>query len=812
MRFNPRAMHDLKLALRTLLKTPAFTIVAVLTIAIGIGANTTLYSIFDRLMLNPVSIPEAGRVVALWAVNNERGFVAPAVSWPRYDEIRIASNSFSELADSCFDSHTLTGNGDPEQAAALRVTHNFFRTLGIKPAMGRDFVAEEDVQGGPFVVILSHEYWQSRFGGRGSIVGESIILSGQPHEVIGIMPPRMTNPFSGVQVFVPRVFEVAGLTQMQVQVGAGYSQPIGRLKPGVTREQANAELTALTKTYKEQFATRLDADNQIEARGYADTLVQGIRPTMFTLLGAVAFVLLIACANVASLFLGRLSARHKEIAVRQSLGATRRTIVRQFLAESFVFSLAAGALGVLLANWALASIQRLVANQLAPNTELAISWAALAATIAVTFIVSLLVGLFPALQASSPDLVDALKDSSRGNAGGVRGRRFRGTLIISEVALSVVLLVGSGLLLQSFIKLQGTPPGFRPEGLAVAFVGTPTQRYPTPESQQQFFGGVVESLKRNPQVVSAAAAVGVPLTGFAPQAPYTVGSDAALPLPQRPLAGLRLVSEGYFRTVGIALREGREFTDRDRTGAPLVCVISESFARRLFPNESAIGKVLRRGRDAEFAHEIVGVAADVKSVGLAAPAPDEIYYPMRQLPRGGMSIVARVDSDPATLQTIMTTAVAQVDKDQPISFFQTMDTIISQNLGFQRIVATLTGIFAGVALLLAAVGLYSVLAYSVAQRTSEIGIRMALGARRSQVLQLIVKQGMALVAIGLVVGLGAAFGAGTLIASLLFETQPFDTVIYAAVAVLFAAVALLACVLPALRAAKIDPIVALRSE
>jgi len=805
-------MHDLKLALRTLLKTPGFTIVAVLTIAIGIGANTTLYSIFDRLMLNPVSIPDAGRVVALWAVNNERGFVAPAISWPRYDEIRIASKSFSELADSCFDSHTLTGNGDPEQVAALRVTHNFFRTLGIKPAVGRDFLAGEDMQGGPFVVILSHEYWQSRFGSRGSIVGENIILSGQPHEVIGIMPPRMTNPFSGVQVFVPRVFEVAGLTQMQVQVGAGYSQPIGRLKPGVTREQANAELAAITRTYKEQFATRLDADNQIEARGYADTLVQGIRPTMFTLLGAVAFVLLIACANVASLFLGRLSARHKEIAVRQSLGATRRTIVRQFLAESFVFSLAAGALGVLLASWALASIQRLVANQLAPNTELTISWAALAATIAVTFVVSLLIGLFPALQASSPDLVDALKDSSRGNAGGARGRRFRGTLIISEVALSVVLLVGSGLLLQSFIRLQNTPPGFRPGGVAVAFVGTPTQRYPTPESQQQFFGEVVESLKRNPQVVSAAAAVGVPLTGFAPQAPYTVGSDAALPLPQRPLAGLRLVSEGYFRTVGIALREGREFTDRDRTGAPLVCVISESFAKRLFPNESAIGKVLRRGRDAEFAHEIVGIAADVKSVGLAAPAPDEIYYPMRQLPRGGMSIVARVDSDPAALQTIMTTAVAQVDKDQPISFFQTMDTIIRQNLGFQRIVATLTGIFAGVALLLAAVGLYSVLAYSVAQRTSEIGIRMALGAQRSQVLQLIVRQGMALVAIGLVVGLGAAFGAGTLIASLLFETQPFDTVIYAVVAVLFAVVALLACILPAMRAAKIDPIVALRAE
>lgn len=805
-------MQDLKLAIRTLLKTPAFTLVAILTIAVGIGANTTLYSIFDRLMLHPVSIPDANRVVALWAVNNERGFVAPAISWPRYEEIRHNATSFSDVADSCFDSHTLTGNGEPEQVTALRVTHNFFRTLGIKPAIGRDFTAEEDVQGGPFVVILSHEYWQSRFGGRASIVGENILLSGQPHEVIGIMPPRLTNPLAGVQLFVPRVFEVAGLTAMQIQVGAGYSQPVARLKPGVSREQANAELAALAKTYKEQFATRLDADNQIDARLLADTLVQGIRPTMFTLLGAVAFVLLIACANVASLFLGRLSARHKEIAVRQSLGATRSAIIRQFLAESFVFSIVAGAAGVILAQWALSAIQSVVANQLPPNTELTLSWAALAATIGVTFVVSLLVGLFPALQASSPDLVDALKDSSRGNAGGARGRRFRGLLIVSEVALSVVLLVGSGLLLQSFLKLQRTPPGFNPTGLAVAFVGTPSQRYATPESQEQFFAGVVDSMKANPQVRSVAVAIGVPLTGFAPQAPYTVGSDAALPLPQRPLAGLRLVSEGYFSAVGIPLREGREFTEHDRTGAPLVCVISESFAKRLFPNESALGKIIRRGRDAELAHEVVGIAADVKSVGLAAPPPDEVYYPVRQLPRGGMSIVARTDGDPAALQSIMTAAVAAVDKDQPISFFQTMDTIIGQNLGFQRIVATLTGIFAVVALLLAAVGLYSVLAYSVAQRTSEIGIRMALGAQRTQVLKLIVSQGMALVAIGLVVGLGAAFGAGTLIASLLFETQPFDTAIYTIVAVVFAAVALLACILPAMRAAKIDPIVALRAE
>ncbi len=805
-------MQDLKLALRTLVKTPAFSLVAILTIAIGIGANTTLYSIFDRLMFNRLAVPDPGSVIALWAVNNERNFVAPAVSWPRFDEIRREAKSFSALADSNFDSHTLTGNGEPEQLTVLRVTANFFATLGLAPARGRDFTAAEDQPNGPAVVILSHEYWQTRFGGREGILGENIVLSGRPHEVIGIMPPRLTNPISGVNVFVPRVFETAGLTPMQIQVGAGYSQPVGRLKPGVTREQANAELAGLTRSYKERFASNLDADNAIEGRFLAETMVTGLRPTMRMLLGAVAFVLLIACANVASLFLGRLSSRHKEIAVRQSLGATRGAIVRQFLAESLVFSVLAGAAGVLLAWGALSAIQGVIANQLPPNVELTLSWMALAGTVAVTFLVSLLIGGVPALQASKPDLVEALKDSSRGNAGGARGRRFRQGLIVAEVALSVVLLTGSGLLLQSFLRLQNTPPGFDPRGLAVAFVGAPAQRYATPEAQERFFADVIERLKAVPQVSAAAAAIGVPLTGFAPQAPYTVGTAAALPLSQRPLAGLRIVSEDYFATAGIPLVAGRGFTARDRTGAPLVCVISEPLAKRLFPGESALGKQLRRGRDAEFSHEIVGVTAPVKSVGLTAPPPDEVFYPMRQLPRAGMSILARTSADPAALQAIMRTAVAEVDKDQPISFFATMDSILGANLGFQRIVATLTGIFAGVALLLAAIGLYSVLAYSVVQRTAEIGIRMALGANRGQVLGMIVTQGMALVGIGLVAGLWGAYGAGVLLTSLLFETAAFDLSIYAVVTVVFALVALLACLLPARRAARIDPIVALRSE
>ncbi|MBI5425201.1 MAG: ABC transporter permease [Opitutae bacterium] len=806
-------MHSLKTAFRSLLKSPGFTAVAVLTIAVGIGANTTLFTLFDRLMLNPVSFPEPSRLVAVWAVNNERQFVAPAISWPRFEELHRSTGSvFESLTTSSFDSHTLTGNGEPEQVTVLRVTADFFSTIGIKPARGRAFTREEDLPNGAAVVILAHEYWQTRFGGRESILGENIMLSGTPHQVIGIMPPRLGNPFVGAQVFVPRVFEVGGLQPAQIQAGAGYTQALGRLRPGVTLEQARAACAAHDRAYREQFASRLDADNQMDPRAFTETLVSGLRPTMRMMLGVVAFVLLIACANVASLFLGRLSARQKEIAVRQSLGATRGMLVRQFLVESLLFSVVAGGLGVLLAIWSLSGIRSLLANQLPPDTQLGVSLPALVATVGVTFLVGVLIGLFPAWQASQVELTETLKDSSRGSSGGPRGKRFRGALVVAEVALSVALLVGSGLLLASFLKLQRTPPGFSPRGVAAAFVGLPNTRYRTGAEQAEFFRAVIERLQSMPQIESAAAVIGLPLSGNLPRAPYTVGTDAALPLPQRPLAGLRIVTPGYLKTLGIPLREGRDFTDLDRQGAPGVCLINESFARRLFPGQSALGKVIRRGRDAEFAHEIVGVVADVRSLGLGQPPSDEVFYPLAQLPRPGLAIVARTAGDAAGLQAIIRSAVASVDRDQPVSFFQTMENLLQQSLGFQRIVASLTTLFAGIALVLAAVGLYSVLAYSVAQRTGEIGIRMALGAARSDVVAMIVRQGLGLVAIGLGVGLAGAAGLAHLLSTLLYEVRPFEPAVYAVVTVVFAVVAVLACLLPSWRASRVDPLVALRTE
>ncbi len=804
-------MSDLRFALRALLKTPGFTAVAILTIAVGIAANTALFSIFDRLVLHPITLPQPSSLVAIWTNNPSLNFNAPAVSWPRYEEIRAQARSFSSVALSAFDNFTLTGNGDPTQLQGTRVTASFFPTLGVVPARGRNFTAEEDVPNGPAVCIISHELWQSQFGGRDTLLGENIQLNGQSWQVVGILPPHLSAPFSQVQVFAPRVFEVGGLTPIQVQNGAGYAQPIARLKPGVTLEQAAVDLAAVSKGYAEKFAAKLDANNLSEPRDFVGALVGNLKPTFYTLIGAVSFVLLIACANVASLFLGRLTSRHKEIAVRQSLGATRATIVRQFLIESLVFSFAAGLLGVLLGMWALSATQSSFAAQLPPNTTLSLNWRALAFTGGVTFLAALLVGLAPAWQASKTALVEVLKDASRGSSS-ARGGNFRAGLIVVEVALSVVLLVASSLLLVSFLKLQRTPPGFDPKGVAAAFASVPLNRYKTKPEQAEFFNRVLERLRANPQVKDAATALGLPLNGFGARSPYSVAGRPILPLSQRPLAGLQSVSDDYFKLLRIPLKEGRPFNAQDRDGAPGVAIVNETLAKRLFPGESAIGKVLLRGRDAEIKCEIVGVIGDVKSGGLNAPVPDEIYYPMRQLGQLGMTVIARVDGDPNNLQAIIRTAVAQVDKDQPISFFQTLENGLAQSLGVQRIVASLTAIFAGVALVLSAIGLYSVLAYAVTQRTGEIGIRMALGAQRGQVVSLIMGNGLRLVALGLVLGLAGAAGTSKLIQSLLFNVEPLDPLVYAGVAVLFAAVAALACLVPSLRASRIDPLVALRAE
>ncbi len=800
-------------ALRSLLKSPGFTLVAVLTIALGIGANTALFSTFNTLILHPMSLPKSDELVRIWVNNSQLNFTGPAMSWPRYEFFRDNQKSFSSLSAAAFTGYSLTRNGaDPEQLNALQVTASFFPTLGITPIRGRNFTAQEDTAGGPNVVMVSYEAWQTKFGGRETLVGEAITLNGQPYTVVGITPAALTNPISTVLVFTPRVFEANGLTPAQVQNGAGYIGVTARLKPGVSFEQASVEVKTLGENYKTAFAARLDGKNDSTLRTFAEELVGNLKPTFYMLLAAVAAVLLIACANVASLFLGRLSARHKEIAVRLSMGATRGQLVRQFLLESAIFSGAAGVLGTLLGWWALTAIQKLATNQLPPNVTLSLDLNALAFTVGVSLLSAVLIGLVPALTASRTDVAEVLKDTARSAAGGTRGVRFRNFLIVAEVVLSVVLLVGSALLLVSFMRLQRTAPGFEPRGVATSFISIAGPRYPTGPQQADFFAQLVERLESQPRIKSAAVAIGVPLSGFQPRSPYAIAGRPVPPLPERALAQLDIVSEHYFTAMGIPLREGRAFTAQDSDKSPTVCILNESFAKRLFPGESALGKVLLRGRDAEIKCEIVGIASDVKSNGLSAPAPDEMYFPFRQIARPIGSLIVRTEGDPAVLQSVMRSNLAALDGTIPVTLFSTLEASLTQSLGFQRITAWLTGIFAGVALLLSAVGLYSVLAYAVTQRTSEIGIRMALGAQREQVISLVLTTGLKLVALGLVIGLGLSAIVSYFIKSLLYNVQPLDPLVYAGVAVLFAIIATLACLFPSLRASRIDPLIALRTE
>lgn len=806
-------MHPLRFALRSLLKSPGFTAVAVLTMAVGIGANTALFSVYQSVVRDPLEFPRSNELVRVWTNDPARNFSAPASSWPKYEMYRDEAQSFTGVAGSSFHNSTLTRNGEAEQLTGLQVSPNFLTVLGLNTALGRNFTAEENAIGGPPVVILDHQLWQKYLGGRPGAVGETVVINNVSHTIVGILPESLPFPFNQTQYLVPRAFEVPGLNPEQVRSGGAiYLQITARLKPGVSFEQADAEVRSLSQRYNTAHPAQMDANSGHELRRFSDELFGNLRPTFNLLLIACAFVLLIACANVAALFQARLSTRYKEISVRLSMGATRGHIIRQFLTESLVFTAFAGALGIVASLWGTAAVSQALSNQLPRAADIAFSLPALTFSILASGLAALLVGFVPAVQASRQHIAETLKDTARSSAGGNSGRHFRNTLIVVEVALSVTLLVGAGLLVLSLVNLQRSPAGFNSQGVAAAFVTLPQQRYDTREKQIQFVEQVSTQLRAQPGVARAGAVVGVPLSGFNSITPYQIEGQPIVPLPQRPLAGFRIADPDYFATIGITLREGRFFEPTDILGGQDVVIVNESFAKRLWPGQSAVGKVILRGVNADTRTLVVGVIADVKSQSLAAPAPDEIFFPMGQRGTNAVQLVARTNGDPTSMQAAMRAAVAAVDGTIALSNFQTLDQIVAASLAVQRLLVWLLGAFAAVAFILAIVGLYSVLAYTVTQRTAEIGIRMALGAQRGQVVQLVMRQGLALVGLGLLAGLAVSAGATRLIVSQLYEVTPLNPVIYAGVCVAFAAVAALACLLPSLRAARVDPMIALRTE
>jgi putative ABC transport system permease protein len=804
--------QDVRFGFRTLLRSPATSAVALLTLALGIGANTAIFSVVNGVLLEPLPYPDPDALVTVVESNPGLGFPRFSVSPPNFGDWRRQNQVFKSMAAVSQGRFNLTGGERPEAVPGAQVTPELFRVLGVQPVLGRGFLPEEGRPGGPKVAVLSYGLWQRRFGSDPGILHRQIPIDGESYSVIGVAPPEVEPR---TQIWLPLPWDFPPESR-----GGHFLTVFARLKDGVTLEKARAEMKTLAARLERQYP---DSNHgwTTEVRRLHDALVEGVRPALVLLLAAVAFVLLIACANVANLLLARLASREREIAVRTALGAGRARLVRQMLTESLVLFLVGGALGLLLAAWATRVLVALYGEDLPRQQAIGLDGRVLLFTLVLSLVTGLVFGLAPALSATSGGLFGALKEGGRAVAGGARGRLVRNLLILGEVAVALVLLVGASLLLQSFARLRAVDPGFHPEGVLTAEIVLPEQKYGPPERQIAFTRELLDRLQAIPGVQSADTVFPLPLGGngfvlaFAVQGRPDVSSkDSSLH------ANIRLVTPDFFRTLGIRLLKGRAFTPHDNPQSVPVIVINKTMADRIWPGEDPIGKRITfgdtKGKDVQWM-EVVGVVADIHHRALDQDPGSEVYWPQLQNPVGGnLSIVLRTAGKPTRLAGAVREAVRSIDSDLPVERVRTMESVVAEALAGSRFQTVLLGIFAGAALLLAAIGVYGVISYSVAQRTHEIGIRLALGARRPEVLRLVIRQGMALVLAG--VGLGLALALiliGWLserLASFLYGGRAFDPLTLTAVPLVLLAVALLANWLPARRATKVEPVVALRYE
>jgi putative ABC transport system permease protein len=802
-RWEDEMFQDMRFGLRMLLKHPGFTFIAVLTLALGIGANTAIFSVVNAVLIRPLPYPEPDRLVILDEVPPGGGQFAIAPG--NFVDWRDQSGSFVGMAAFGRMSFNLTGHGEAERLPGLRLSANSFALLGIKPALGRDFLPEEDQPDYNRVVILSYGLWQRRFGGEPDLVGKMLTLDGNSYTVIGIMP-RDFRFFEGIEVWTP----LALTPRERASHDKHDFNAFARLKPNVSLEHARAEMSAIAGRLAAQYPISND-DWGIRLTPLRDEVVGPIQPVLLALSCAVAFVLLIACANVGNLLLARSAVRQREVAIRAALGASRRRVIRQLLTESLLLGIAGGVIGLLLAVWGVNFLRVLTPDSLGVET-VAIDGRALGFTAIVSLLTSLLFGLAPAVQAANPNLSESLKEGGRSGVEGRGRNRTRSLLVIAEIAMSLALLISAGLVIKSFIRLLQVDPGFQSKGLLTMQVSLPNAKYPERSSRAVFFQQLTEKIAALPGVASAGAASTLPFRIDEVQE-FIIGGRPPITPGKEPSANYYAVSADYFRAMEIPLLKGRAFTGRDTKDAPRVAIISESLTRRYFPDEDPIGKRMdiSKGGFGTW-REIVGVVGDVKHYGLDSQTTVQIYEPYLQVTYPAMSLVVRTTGDPREIAAAIRGQVAAMDNDQPVANIRTMDVIVSGSVARQRFSALLLALFAGVALILAAVGIYGVMSYYVAQRTHEIGIRMALGAERCDLLRLVVGKGMLLALIGVMIGLAAAFTLTRLMSGLLFEVEATDRVTFAATAVLLTSVALLACWIPARRATKVDPIVALRSE
>jgi predicted permease len=809
---------DLRFGLRILLRNPGFTLAAIVVLALGIGANTAIFSIVNAVLLRPLPYDDASRIMQLWHTPPAKSFPGInifAVSSANYLDWHSQNRTFEQMAAYGGVSFNV-GTGDRAEALqGAKVEPDFFSILRVQPAWGRLFSPDENKPGQNHVVLLSDKLWRDHFGSDAAIVGQNIQLDGQPYLVAGVMPPQFKFP-TWASLWMPTAWDA----RQRAVRGNHNFLAIGRLKPEVTLQQANADLAAISERLEQQYPGD-DKGWGAKAVPLREQIVGDIRPALLVLLGAVAFVLLIACANVANLVLAKTLARKKEIAIRASLGATRFAILRQVLAETLLLAIAGGVLGLLLARFSLTLMEKFLADRLPKFAVISLDAQVLAFTALVAVATGLLAGLLPAVRFTRAEINEALKQGqSRGSSDGSGGKT-RGLLVVSEVALSLVLLIGAGLMLRTLLQLSRVQPGFDPDHVLTGTFIVPGGRHTTRAAQHALYDQILQQVRAVPGVRSAGLIDSLPVDGGGSHQPIQVEGQPIVSMADQPEVDVREISPGYMSAMRIRILQGRDFTDGDGAGRPLVVLVSQSLARRFWANQNPLGKHIALTFAGPEPREVVGVFSDIKDDGLDQTRPAEaLYWPVNQLALPpsdaqrsfGMSFALRTSSDPAAAISALSGAVHEVDPVTAVVNLKPMESLIAESLSPQRFNVLLLGTFAGIALILAAVGIYSVLAYTVRRRVREIGIRMALGATHSNVLRMVVTDGMKPILLGLSIGLVAALALGRVVSSLIFGVRATDPLTFSAVALLLVAVGLLATILPAYRATRVEPVRTLREE
>jgi putative ABC transport system permease protein len=810
-------LSDCRFGLRQFCKNPGFTTVTVLTIALGIGANTALFSVIDAVVLRPLPFHDPGCLVAVRSIDVADPSQGGEISYPAFLDWRAQSHSFEAMSVWNDIRLTYTGGGQPESVPGAIISANLLSTLGVTPILGRTFTMDEDQPGaGQTPVVLSYEFWQSHFYGDPAVLGRALTLDNDKYTVVGVMPPHFQFPVQPdrVELWITVARDLKGKMPVAAQRGAAYLYVIARLKPGVGIPQAQSDVSLVQESLNRQYPE--NRPRGVDIRTEADQISGDMRPVLMILLGAVAFVLLIACANVASLLLARATVRQKEFTVRLALGAGRGAIIRQLLVESILLALFGGALGLLFATWATTALVSLAPASLARITDVALDFRVLAFTFLVALATGVLFGLAPALQASRSDLNRVLVASGRtfGTAHGAA--RLRNVLVVSQLAIAFVLLIGAGLLMRSFNRLQHVDPGFRPDHVLTFILDISSDRHPGAQ-QAAFIRDLLQATRALPGVKSASAIFGLPLSD---ESAYTALEVERHPVPksQRPRVVFSLIEWDYFHTMGIRLIDGRTFTPQDEQTGPPLAIVNETFVRHLLHGENPLGQRIKPNisfgdnPDAPV-REIVGVVANVKSGSIGEDPAPEVYAPQTSIDFiGEMTIVVRTATDPNALVPTMRSLVASMDKELPVRQVKTLDQYVSDSISEGRFEALLLSTFAALAFILTSIGLYGVISYSVVQRTREMGIRIALGAQRQDISFMVLRSGALLTLIGIATGLLASFFAVRLIRGLLYAIQPVDPATFIAVPLLLMAVALFASHIPARRATRVDPMVALREE